>query len=380
MNEGYRGDDGPATSAVLYIPMDSVVAPDGTVWFIDFNNYVIRSIDTSGNIHTVFGNGELGSSPASDGLMEVPALQSYNNHTPTLLIKDDYLYLAAWHESRVKRVRLSDMMLENYAGRGVRAYYDGDGGPAINAALDLPSSIAVDPVGNLVVTDQANQVIRLVDHTDDTIHTIVGSCVLVEATCTAMGTQPVACPGSSKTTCGDPAVTCGGICSQAYRGDGGQALQARLAFPGGQPADPVGRITYDRAGNLLIADTFNHRIRKVDPAGVITTIAGTGVVGASGDGGPATAAQLNHPVDLAVAADNTIYLTDVFNNCIRKIDPAGIISTVVGTCDPAVRDFAGDGGPPTEAKLNRPYGIDLVDNKLYVSDSYNNRLRVVVLE
>lgn len=382
LNEGYKGDEGLAIEATTYIPMDSVVTPSGDVWFIDFNNYVIRSVDANGIIHTVLGNGQIGDSPASDGLPAVTALASFNNHTPTMMIKDGYLYLAAWHESRLKRVRLSDMMLEVFAGRGVRNAYDGDGKSALMAAVDLPSSVASDPAGNITFTDQANQVIRLIDHVDGTVRTIVGSCVIQDATCAMTGAAPVACANSNKLTCGDPATSCGGPCSQAFAGDSGPALSGRLSMPPGQAADPVGRIAYDHAGNLLIADTGNHRIRKVDPAGTITTIAGIGTAGYGGDGGPAVQAQLNHPVDLAIADDDTIYLSDVFNNCIRKIDPAGIISTVAGTCSADLLDraFGGDGGPPTAAKMNRPYGIDLVGKKLYVSDSYNNRLRVVNLE
>jgi hypothetical protein len=248
------------------------------------------------------------------------------------------------------------------------------------ASLDLPSSIALDPVGNIVIMDQANQVVRMVDGSG-TMHTIVGKCVIdLDSPC-APGVQPVLCTGSDKFACGDPATECSKPCSPTFAGDGGPALEARLGEPYGQAADPAGRVVYDHAGNLLIADTDNNRIRKVDTAGIITTIAGTGQAGYSGDGGPGNQAQINRPVDVAIGSDDTLYFTDVFNSCIRKIDPAGIISSVVGQCssNPDDRGFAGDGGPPLEAKLNRPYGIDLVGNKLYVSDSYNNRIRVVNL-
>jgi sugar lactone lactonase YvrE len=154
-----------------------------------------------------------------------------------------------------------------------------------------------------------------------------------------------------------------------------------MAQPFGAAINPSGHIAYDPAGNLLFADSDNHRIRKVDTAGVITTIAGTGVRGYSGDEGPATAAQLDHPVDLAIAPDGTIYFTDVYNSCVRKIDPSGTIARVAGQCssDRADWGFAGDGGSPLEAKLDRPHGLDLVGHKLYVTDSYNNRVRVVNL-
>jgi NHL repeat len=382
-DEGYTGDGALAVDATLYIPMDSITGPDGKLWFIDFNNYVIRSIDELGVIETVIGTGDLGSSPASDMLDQIPALESANNHTPTMALIGDYLYLASWHESYIKRVRVGDMMMELFAGIASRNAYTGDGGPKLAAAIDLPSSIVAAPNGDLVFTDQGNLAIRKIDSAG-LVHTIVGKCIIEERTCTNNGTQPVACPGSQKVTCGNPETSCSGPspCTQAFGGDGGPAELARLAMPGGQAADPVGRIAYDREGNLLIADSGNHRIRKVDTNGIITTIAGTGISGYSGDGGPATEAQLNRPVDIAVADDNTIYVTDVYNSCVRRIDTSGIMTTAAGMCskDPTKRGFAGDGGPPTQAKLDRPYGIDIVGTKLYISDSYNNRLRVVNLE
>lgn len=310
----------------------------------------------------------------------MPALEAYFNHTSDLFFHDGYLYLAAWHNSRIKRVRLSDMTIENYAGLGRRTFYDGDGGAALAASLDLPSSIALAPDGNLVIMDQANQVVRKID-SDGNVQRIVGKCVVELDSPCAPGVEPVACPGSNKFACGNLPVECMKPCTPGYSGDGGPALEARLGQPFGQAADPAGRVVYDHAGNLLIADTDNNRIRRVDTAGIITTIAGTGVGGYSGDGGPAIEAEINRPVDVAVGPDNTLYFTDVYNSCVRKIDPSGIISGVAGRCTtiPKERGFSGDGGPPLEARLDRPYGIELVGNKLYVSDSYNNRIRVVNL-
>ena len=377
--QGFNGENGPATKAALYVPQDTAVAPNGEVWVLDFNNYVVRAIRADGTIHAVIGNGQVGDSPPPE-VSAMPALDAYFNHTTDLFFHDGYLYLSAWHNSRVKRVRLSDMMIENFAGRGRRTYYDGDDGPALAASLDLPSSIALDPAGNIVIMDQANQVVRSVD-ADGNIHRIAGTCIVdLDSPC-APGVLPAACPGSDKLACGDLATECAKPCTPGYGGDGGPALEARMAQPYGQAADPAGRVVYDHAGNLLIADTENNRIRKVDTAGIITTIAGIGVAGYSGDGGPANQAKINRPVDVAVGPDDTLYFTDVNNSCIRKVDPAGIISSVVGQCSPNPDDrgFSGDGGPPLKAKLNRPYGIELVGNKLYVSDSYNNRIRVVNL-
>jgi hypothetical protein len=400
LNEAYSGNGGPAIDADMYIPIDSAVAPDGTVWFIDFNNYVIRRIDDKGIITTVVGNSQLGDSPADQGLTECPALDAANNHTTQLDFYNGTVYLAAWHESRVKSVTLSTMEMQNVAGRATRSYYDGDGGPALMAALDLPSGVTIDPSGNLVVMDQGNLVVRKIDSATGTISTIAGMCIIEAVPCSDT-VQPVACPNSDKYVCNtgsDPTSACtetgeapsgtadmsAALCTQTTSGDGGLATAAQLNIPFTQFADPGPRPRYDLNGDLIIPESGGARIRKVDhTTGIITTIAGTGTAGYAGDGGPATQAEINHPVDLAIAPDNTIYFSDVWNHCIRKIDPSGTISTVVGKChftpsgDPG--SFSGDGGSPLEAELYKPYGIDLVGNKLYVSDSYNNRLRVVNL-
>jgi hypothetical protein len=384
--QGFSGDNGPATRASIYFPQDTAVSPDGELWVLDFNNYVIRAIDAQGIIRSVIGNGELGDSPAP-GVSEMPAIDAYFNHTSDLFFHDGYLYLAAWHNSRIKRVRLSDMMISNYAGYGRRTYYDGDEGPALAASLDLPSSIALHPSGNIVIMDQANQVIRMIDE-NGMMHRIVGKCV-IDKDFPCGGSGPAACSNvaapdlynSNKLACGDLDSQCRAPCTPGYGGDGGLAIEARMAQPFGQEADPAGRLVYDHAGNLIFADTDNNRIRKVDTAGFITTIAGTGESGYGGDGGPAIAAKINRPVDVEIGPDNTVYFTDVYNNCVRKIDPAGIISTVAGRCSPNPdhRGFSGDGGPPLEARMDRPYGIELHGNKLYVSDTYNSRVRVVNL-
>jgi sugar lactone lactonase YvrE len=373
-SEGLALEDG------LYVPQDVAVAPDGVIWVLDFNNLVVRTIDHDGIIRPVIGNGEVGDSPPV-GVPSMPALDATFNHTSDLFFHEGYLYMAAWHNSRIKRVNLSDMMLENFAGAGRRTYYDGDGGPALLASLDLPSSITLDPEGNIVIMDQANQVIRRINKADNTIDRIAGVCVVELDVPCGLGEQPQACPGSNKFACGNLATECEKPCTPGYGGDGGDALSARMAQPYGQAADPAGRLTYDKEGNLLFADSENNRIRKVDRDGIMTTIAGTGVAGYSGDDGPAIAATINRPIDIEVGDDNSIYFTDVDNSCVRKIDTSGKISRVVGRCntDHKKRGFGGDGGDPLDATLDRPYGIELVGKKLYVSDSYNNRIRVVNL-
>ena len=388
--EGYGGDNGPALAANLWWPQDTVIAPNGELWIQDFNNYLVRAVDSQGEIRTVVGTGLLGDSPSPAQGDRCPALEADFNHTTSMLFHDGYLYMAAWHGSRIKRLNYADMTLENFAGIGKRTLYFGDEGPAIEAAFDLPTAMAIDPDGNVAVMDQANQVIRLIDQAG-TIHRIAGKCVIETAGPCA---NPVLCPGSDKYVCGNadgsgnPQAYCGtnagyvgtADCALGYAGDGGDALELRMGQEYGQMAHPSGRIVYDKAGNLIFADSTNHRIRKINKSdNIVNTIAGTGVAGFSGEGGPGTEAEINFPVDVAVGPDGGIYFADFGNSCIRKIDAAGVITTIAGQCSPNPRDwgFEGDGGAPTAAKLNQPSGIDLVGNKLYISDTYNSRIRVV---
>lgn len=385
---GYGGDNGNALDAYLWWPQDTVVAPNGDVWIEDFNNYLVRAVSPEGVINTVIGTGLLGDSPTTVQGEQCPALQADFNHTTSLVFNGDYLYMSAWHGSRVKRVNYGTMELENFAGTGVRTYYYGDEGSALSAALDLPTSVAVDADGNVAIMDQANQVIRQVD-TAGNIHRIAGKCVIEQAPC-GEGEVPTLCPNSDKYVCGNPDQYCGKTgsvygtadCTLGYGGDGGPALELRMGQEYGQMARPSGRIVYDHEGNLIFADSTNNRIRKINKSdGIVNTIVGNGTGGYAGDGGRATAAEINFPVDVAIGPDDSLYFADFNNSCIRKVDPSGTISTVAGQCSSNPKDwgFSGDGGPPTKAKLNQPSGIDIVGTKLYVSDTYNNRVRVVNL-
>jgi hypothetical protein len=324
------GDNGPAIDARFNEPQDVVLAPDGSLWITDFNFYNIRAIGTDGIIRRVAGTTRLGDSP-EPGLTEQPCLESSFNHTPTLAFHEGYAYLAAWHNRRIKRINLATMTVENYAGTGVPEKYFGDGGPALEAAVDLPASVAIDPQGRVVFMSQSDQVIRRVN-LDGTIERIVGFCIAGEqVTQCAPGQVPQQCPGSSRYTCGHLSL-CDDFCWPAYGGDGGPALDARLAQGYSQSTKPGGRLLYDRAD------------------------------------------------------DGTLYFTDTANSCVRKIAPDGIISTVAGRCTPTQSGtppsgggFGGDGGPAEKARLSWPYGIELVGNKLYIADSFNHRIRVVNL-
>jgi hypothetical protein len=240
-----------------------------------------------------------------------------------------------------------------------------------------------------VILDQANQVIRKVDAAGN-IHRIAGQCVVDEAPpvgpgpC-ASGVMPTACPAPSNvTTCGDPATTCGTPCAPGYSGDDIPAIDMRMAQQFGQAADPGGRMVYDKAGNLYFADVSNNLIRMIDTAGMVHRIAGqppqagASNAGYSGDGGPALNAQLNHPIDLALGADGTMYFTDVYNHCVRAIAPDKTIRTVAGVC--GTKGYKGDNDAATKALLNRPYGVEwAAPNTLYIADTGNSVIRAVTL-
>ena len=374
---GYTGDDGPALAAEFSLPQDSLMSPDGELLILDWNNHRLRKLTTGGEIVHVAGRGELG------GDLDSPQNQDFNHPTNLLLDPDTgNVLIAAWHNSKVRVVDLETGEVTDRCGDGRRAYF-GDGTscsiPPPGVAFDLPAALAWNPDGELVVMDQANQVIRRVD-SDGMVHKVAGNCVIEPA---GPCDTPVACPGGSgKMTCGDPASTCASACTPGYAG--GTADTLRMAQPFGQSADPAGRIAYDAEGNLLWVDTENSLLRKLDAEGNDTIVAGLPPVegvqqkGYSGDGGPADEAKLNRPVDIAIdPTDGTIYISDVFNDCIRMIDADGVIDTFAGVC--GERDFDGNGGPANQAHLKLPYGIELSGDWIYIADTGNSMIRAVRL-
>ncbi len=379
---GYDGDDGDALLASMSLPQDTLHGDDGTLYILDWNNHRVRKVGGDGIMRHVAGRGELG------GTLDDPANDDFNH--PSGMTFDPTrtkLVVAAWHNSKLRTIDLASSAVVDTCGDGRRAYF-GDGGPAIGATLDLPASVAYAPNGDLVIMDQANQVIRAIDG-NGTIRRIAGECVIDSpppagpGPC-ASGVEPIACPqpGTGRTTCG-AVSTCGLPCTPSYGGDDGPALELRMSQPFGQSADPGGRIVFDSAGNLYFADPVNALVRKIDSAGMVTRFAGTAPVdrvpqfGYAGDGGPALSAKLYNPVDLALDNDGTMYVSDVYNHCIRAIAPGGTIRTVAGICGDS--GFAGDRGPATAAELKRPYGIEVDGDFLYISDTGNNVIRAVRL-
>ncbi len=276
------------------------------------------------------------------------------------------------------------MTISTVAGSGEPAHA-GDGGPATSASLNEPKWVAVDHRGNLFIADSENHVIRKVDRVTGVISTVAGR---IAARDTDQAPAPSMCIGGTleydpladQTPMRDhpytPAADISGTVryvikgsprASRFAGDGGPATSALLNFPSA--------VVVDRHGHLYIADTMNHRVRRVDAnTGVITTVAGTGQPLFSGDGGPAVAAALYEPVALALdGTDAVLYIADQRNNRIRRVDlQCGLIATVGGTGESG---YTGDGVPATEAGLSGPSGLALDSDGLYVADTFSDRIR-----
>lgn len=332
-------------SSDLYLPQDITVGPDGFLYVVDWNNHRIRVIK-NGRIRTIIGSGILGD--ANPGV----ALNVGLNH-PTNVCFDGQgkMYMAAWHNSKIMVYDMASGYLDVYVGKNGARWWEGDGGPAVDAVVNLPSSVAIGPNDdNLYISDQANFCVRMVDRTDGTISTVV-----------------------AKGQCSELGMTC----EPGFCGDNDLAVNACLDGPRGQAAAPASRLEFDRFGNLYLTDTKNQRVRKVDAASkIITTVAGSGVKDHTGDGGDAAAAGMNNPSDVAIGPDDNLYIADKDNHCIRMVDQAGLIWTVAGIGK--APGFAGDGGPADKAQLFEPYGVTLdAEGNLYIADTGNHRIRVV---
>jgi sugar lactone lactonase YvrE len=363
------------------LPQDLTFGPDGQPYVLDWNNHRVLTI-VDDRVQIVVGDGEIGDAP--EGSANTTSL---NHPTHVSFAADGALILSAWHNSKIMRCDLESGMIENVAGDGDRSY-SGDGGPAKLADLDLPVATAFDAEGRLLIMDQANQRIRRID-ADGTIHTVVGPDAKFlptpegyERVCTQNADGVEQCKLCLPEFAEDPA--CPPQKPQGFAGDGGPGTEAAIFEPFSQSAPPAGRMEMGPDGVLYFCDTGNHRVRALDPDGSVRTIAGTGPDhfdrsfdgGYSGDGGPAVEAEFRRPTDVAVDPDGNLYIADTFNNCVRKVSTDGIASTVAGMCGRA--GHSGDGGPATEARLDRPYGVALdVEGNLYIADTHNNVVRVV---
>lgn len=326
---GYGGDNGNAVNAELQYPSCVAVDSKWNVYIADYYNNRIRKIAAStGVITTVAGNGTAGYS--GDGGAATSAELNY----PSCVAVDGSgnIYVADTSNNRIRMVAASTGIITTVAGNGSYGY-GGDGGAATNAYLALPAGVAADTCGNLYIADTGNNRIRKVPLSTGTISTVAGN-----------GTA-------------------------GYSGDGGSATSAKINYPNG--------IAVDSSCNFYFADTSNERVRKVTiSSGIITTVAGNGTVGFSGDGGAATSAELGYPYGVAIDTHGNIYIGDNNNNRVREVTiSSGIISTVAGN---GVQGYSGDGGAATSGEMNGLQGV-AVDSSgnIYIADESNSRIRAV---
>jgi uncharacterized repeat protein (TIGR01451 family) len=323
--EGYGGDGGAAVAAELYDPDATAVDASGNMYIVDAGNNRIRKVSAAtGLIATIAGNGSSGfggdGGPATSAEFDAPsglALDSAGN-----------LYVADTNNYRIRKINASTGIITTVVGGGS----GGDGGPAANAQLSFPLGVAIDAAGNLYISDYTR--VRKVTAATGVISTVAGNGTL------------------------------------GYSGDGGLATSAEVYIPYG--------VAIDVSGNLFIADWLNNRVRKVTAStGIITTVAGNGIAGYSGDGGLATAAELSSSVyGVTVDSAGNLYIADTGNQRIRMVtSSAGVITTVVGD---GVMGYSGDGGPPANATLDWPYDVVLdAAGNMYIADSFNSVIRKV---
>ncbi len=317
--QGFSGDGGPAPFAKL---SDPIATLDGFGNLYIADRFRVRRVDAiTGIITTIAGTGTSGYS--GDGGPAVAAKLS--TIAGIAVDRLGNVYLADQDNHRIRRIDAAGI-ITTIAGTGTGAF-GGDGGAATAAQLNQPNGVGFDGAGNLYISDRANYRIRRVDADTGVITTFAGDGTL----------------GSG--------------------GDGGDAVDAQFNFPRA--------LAFDAQGALYVADLHGHRIRRIDSSGTITTIAGTGTAGFSGDNGPATGAQLDNPNGVAIDSAGSIFIADANNYRVRKIS-AGTITTVAGT-----GDFAslGDGGLATSTRLSNAYGLTVsATGDLFVTDSAGYRV------
>ncbi|MBV8756608.1 MAG: hypothetical protein JO257_05020 [Deltaproteobacteria bacterium] len=376
---GFSGDGGEATSAELQAPNAVAVDGIGRVFVADTQNSRIREIDLDGTIATIAGTG----TPGGAGDNGPALLAQLSNPTGIAVDGLGRILIADSDLNTIRRIDI-DGTIATIAGTGI-ADYTGDQGPATAATLSGPFGVSVDSSGRILIADTGNAVVRRVD-ANGVITTIAGTGTVgysgdggpavaadlafpVVAVEDSAGRVVVADSLNQRVRAidsGGTITTIAGNGTRGFSGDGAAATAAQLQNPQGLAVSAAG---------VVIADTSNERIRMVNTGGNITTIAGNGTFGLGGDGGLATAATLQNPFDCAIDPMGRIYIADVFNQRIRRVELDGTITTIAGT---GLQGFSGDGGPATSAELFEPDGVALdAQGRLYIADSVNNRVRMV---
>jgi sugar lactone lactonase YvrE len=328
----YGGDGGAATSASLYYPYDVALDTDGNFYIADYDNHAVRKVNIStGIISTFAGNGTKGSvgdgGPATSAQLKWPAGVTFDS--------SGNLYICDFGNNVVRKVDAVTGNISVYAGNYSHSYY-GDGGPATLATLDGPNKAKFDTSGNLYIADFNNGVVRMVN-TSGYISTVIGD-------------------NSKKGN---------------TSGDGGPATLAGFHYPSDIGLDYA-------SGNIYVSDYRGNNVRKVNSSGYISTFAGNGTGAFGGDSGPASSAALNRPNGVTVDTAGNVYVSDLFNNRLRFINATtNIITTVAGN---GTGGYSGDGGPASSAEFYEVAGatFDSAGN-IYLTDAYNNRIRYYIV-
>jgi hypothetical protein len=321
---GYSGDGGPCALATFSRPQNLISDTSGNLFFADADNNVVRKITNLGIVSTIAGNG------AADYKGDNGSATKASLNTPTGIALDEKgnLYIADAGNDVVRKVSTVGI-ITTIAGTGTPGY-SGDNAPATSAQLDSPYGIAVDNTGNIYISESSNYVVRKIN-TSGIITTIAGN--------------------------GTPGFT----------GDGGPATAATLKAPS--------NIGISSSGEIYIPDWQNHRVRKINSIGILTTIAGNGSTGNTGDGYPATAAELNAPQTINFDDSGNWYISDVLASVVRKVNKLGIIYTVAGN---GTSGYNGDGIPAMSAELNGPSGIAFNGTgNMYIAEGYSKRIRKI---
>ena len=377
----FAGGGQPATAAQLVGPKYVAVDGQGNVYLSASGLSMVLKVGSNGIISVVAGDGL--SRYGSDGGLAVGT--SLGNPAGVAIDSAGNLYIADSASNSVRKVSANGVITTAAGGQGAGGF-SGDGGPATQALLSYPSGIAVDKTGNLYIMDLGNNRVRMVDAGSGIISTIAGNGAVGYTGDDAAATKAtfnypmgIAVDLSGNVYVADQnnaairRISTSGIIATVagngqftYSGDGGPATKAALLSPDG--------VAFDVSGNMYIADAGNQRIRRVDTTGTITTVAGTGAPGFSGDGAAATAATFSNPMAVALDASGALYVVDGDNNRIRRFTVGGTVATLAGTSV-----TVGDGGPSPQAPLVGPIGtaVDSAGN-LYIADSGANRIRKVI--
>jgi sugar lactone lactonase YvrE len=368
---GFNGDGNNALSTNLTQPQGMALDGAGGFFVADSLNNRIRHIDASQIVSTVAGGAVNDGGPATRASLN---FSNSSQFTHFAFDPSGNLYIADVGDCRVRRVSPAGT-ISTIAGTGICGY-SGDGGPATSATLSLPQAVAADGNGNVYIADTGNEVIRKVDSTG-TITTFVTTLISNGAATSARSNALAVDSGGNLyasdgfwaiwkiTPSAATSIVAGMLYSGGYNGDGIPATQASLSLPNG--------VAIDGSGNMYISDWLNSRIRMVNTSGIISTVAGTGIEGFSGDGGPASAAMISLPTDVAADNKGNVYIADWINFRVRVVDPSGTINTLAGSGNVG---YNGNDVVATKANLF-PYGVAVRDGIVYFSDGYTYLVRKV---